>query len=121
MNKSIATGFLRLVTTGKVREAYEKYVSENFIHHNAWFKGDRQSLLEAMEESEKNNPVKIFDIKRMIEEGDLVSVHSHIRMNQDDRGMVVVHIFRFETGKIAELWDVIMPIPEENSNENGVI
>ena len=34
--------------------------------------------------------------------------------------MAVVHIFRFEGGRIAELWDLGMPIPEDSVNENGM-
>ncbi len=32
--------FLKMASDGKVREAYEKYVHSDFVHHNAYFKGD---------------------------------------------------------------------------------
>jgi predicted SnoaL-like aldol condensation-catalyzing enzyme len=31
-----------------------------------------------------------------------------------------MHIFRFDTGKIAEIWDFGQPVPEEPVNENGM-
>jgi hypothetical protein len=43
--KDIAISFLKLASSGKVREAYEKYVHPDFSHHNPYFKGDRESLL----------------------------------------------------------------------------
>ncbi len=49
----------------------------------------------AMEENAIKNPHKVFEVKRVIEEGDIVAVHSHIKQNQDDLGGAVVHIFRF--------------------------
>lgn len=47
-----------MVSSGQVREAYEKYVHPNFRHHNAYFKGDRESLLVAMEEAHIASPNK---------------------------------------------------------------
>lgn len=35
--KEIATAFLQLASSGKVREAYEKYVHPDFRRHNAYF------------------------------------------------------------------------------------
>ena len=48
--KEIAVSFLRLASSGKVRQAYEKYIHPDFRHHNPYFKGDRESLLKGMEE-----------------------------------------------------------------------
>jgi predicted SnoaL-like aldol condensation-catalyzing enzyme len=31
-----------------------------------------------------------------------------------------VHIFRFDKGMIAELWDIAMAVPAKNINENGM-
>lgn len=47
--KDIATSFLIQVSSGDVRKAYKQYVHLQFRHHNAYFKGDRESLLQAME------------------------------------------------------------------------
>lgn len=43
--KEIAESFLKLVSSGKLREAYHKYVHPEFHHHNPHFKGDRKWLL----------------------------------------------------------------------------
>ena len=95
--KNIATDFLKLASSGKVREAYEKYVSLDFKHHNAYFKGDRQSLLEAMEEASVKSPNKSIEIVRVLEDGDLVATHSRVlRADQNAPEIAVVHIFRFK-------------------------
>lgn len=119
-NKDKAVSFLQLVATGEVREAYRRYIGPEFIHHNPYFRGDADSLMLAMEENAAKNPHKILEVKRALEEGDLVAVHSHIKQTQEDIGAVVVHIFRFSNDLIVELWDVGQPIPEESPNENGV-
>jgi predicted SnoaL-like aldol condensation-catalyzing enzyme len=118
--KEKAVSFLQLVASGEVREAYSKYISPDFRHHNPFFQGDADSLMLAMEENAAKNPNKILEVKRVIEEGDLVAVHSHVKQKQDDLGGAVVHIFRFHNSLIVELWDVGQPIPENSPNENGV-
>src|ERR1700740_3534794 len=94
--KDIAIDFLRRAASGDVREAYRTYISPRFRHHNAYFKGDAESLMLGMEANAKQNPHKTLEIKHALHEGDLVAVHSHVRMNPGDRGTAVVHIFRFE-------------------------
>lgn len=44
-----AVEFLTLCASGKVREAYDRFVADGFRHHNPWFRSDRDSLLEAMD------------------------------------------------------------------------
>lgn len=118
--KDAAVGFLSLVASGKVREAYERHVAAAFRHHNPHFRGDAASLQSAMEENAARSPGKILEVQRAIQEGDLVAVFSRIRQSPEDRGAAVVHIFRFEGDRIAELWDVGQPVPESSPNENGM-
>lgn len=73
-----------------------------------------------MEENAKQNPNKVFTILRTISEGNFVVTHSHVQQNPEHRGAVVVHIFRLESGKIVELWDLGQPIPESSPNQNGI-
>ncbi len=44
-HRETAVSFLKLAASGKVREAYSKYVSPNFRHHNPYFRGDREALI----------------------------------------------------------------------------
>jgi predicted SnoaL-like aldol condensation-catalyzing enzyme len=118
--KERAVAFLKLAASGKVQEAFESHAGPRFIHHNPYFQGDAESLMAAMEENAAENPGKIFEVKRAIEEGETVVVHSHVKQHSEDIGAVVVHIFRFENDRIIELWDVGQLIPEETPNENGV-
>lgn len=118
--KEAAMDFLRLVASGKVGEAYRKYIGPEFRHHNAFFKSDAESLKAAMEENAAQNPNKVLEIHRALEDGDLVAVHSHIRQHPGDRGAAVVHIFRFQGDRIAEAWDVGQAVPESSPNELGM-
>ena len=118
--KQIATDFLMLASKGNSKEAFSKYVSKNFKHHNTYFKGDGESLMIAMEDNAMKNPNKVFDIKRAFQDGDLVATHSYVRQKPGDPGAAVVHIFRFESNKIAEIWDLGQAVPLDTGNENGM-
>ncbi|KAB2330833.1 nuclear transport factor 2 family protein [Cytobacillus depressus] len=119
-HKDQAVSFLQLVASGKVEEAYQKYIGPGFCHHNPYFRGDADSLMLAMKESAVQNPNKTLEVKHAIEEGEMVTVHSHVRQNPEDLGGAVVHIFRFQDNQIVELWDIGQPIPENSPNENGM-
>jgi predicted SnoaL-like aldol condensation-catalyzing enzyme len=118
--KARAIDFLLLASKGKIQDAYQQYIADDFTHHNSHFKGDGQSLKKAMEENHLQNPTKFLTIKHALQDGDLVALHSHVKMNPEDRGMALVHIFRFKNNRIAELWDLGEPIPAETVNENGM-
>ena len=56
--KESAIAFLRLASSGNVREAYNTYIHPQFRHHNPYFPGDRASLLAGMEENAVTFPQK---------------------------------------------------------------
>ncbi len=119
-HREIAISFLKLASSGKAREAYTRYVSPDFRHHNPFFHGDRESLMLAMEENATKNPNKKFEIKLTLEDRYLVVTYSHVQQNPGDPGAAVVHIFRFKNGQIVELWDVGQAIRQDSVNENGM-
>jgi predicted SnoaL-like aldol condensation-catalyzing enzyme len=119
-HKEAATEFLRLVASGNVREAFRRYVGPGFRHHNAFFRGDAESLMAAMEENAAKNPNKRLDVQRALQDGELVAVHSRVRQNPEDRGGAVVHYFRFQDDRIAEFWDVGQAVPADSPNEYGM-
>lgn len=111
--------FLNKVAFGDVQAAYDKFIAPNFVHHNQYFKGDRQSLLDAMIDAHKSFPNKSFEIKKAYEAGDTVITHSIVK--KDNADIVVLHIFRFENGQVVELWDVGQILDKNSPNENGPI
>jgi predicted SnoaL-like aldol condensation-catalyzing enzyme len=119
-NKDAAIAFLKLAASGKVHDAYSKFVGSGFKRHNPFFEGSAKSLMAGMEENARQNPDKFLEVKRAIAEGEFVAVHSHVQQNPGDLGAAVVHIFRFENGHIVELWDVGQPVPEKSPNAHGM-
>lgn len=117
--KEAAESFLRLASSGKVREAFWKHVHPNFQHHNAYFKGDRETLLAGMEEDAKQFPEKTYQTLRVLEEGDLVAIHGKVTHSPESQWSVI-HIFRFQDNLIIEEWEASQSLIEESPNENGI-
>jgi hypothetical protein len=43
-NREFSKSFLQLASSGQVQKIFLEYITEDFIHHNQYFKGDRDSL-----------------------------------------------------------------------------
>jgi predicted SnoaL-like aldol condensation-catalyzing enzyme len=118
-NKKSAVEFLKLVVAGKIDEGYQKYVDMKGKHHNCFFPAGFSALKKAMVDNHEQFPVRQFDVKNVIAEGNMVVVHSHLIPKEGDKGMVTVHMVRFDGDKIVELWDCGQSIPLDMPNADG--
>lgn len=118
--KEAAVSFLKMASSGNVREAYQNFVGAGFRHHNPYFEGSAGALMAGMEENARQYPEKALDVKLTIAEGDFVVVHAHVRHQPAEQGFATVHIFRFENGRIVELWDLGQPVLEDSPNQHGM-
>lgn len=118
--RETATTFLKLAASGKVSEAFAQYVSADFRHHNPYFAGDARSLKACMMEAHQKFPDTTLEVQHTFEEGDLVAVHSRVRHSAETPEIAVVHIFRFDQRRIAEMWDIGIEAPKNSPNENGM-
>src|ERR1041385_8732633 len=81
--KRIALEFDRLIASGQIRTAFERYTSPTFRHHNPYFKGDRDSLLLGLEKNAGQFADKFYEIQRPLEDGALVAIHARLRPRPD--------------------------------------
>jgi predicted SnoaL-like aldol condensation-catalyzing enzyme len=102
----------------QVKEGFDKYVGDKYIQHNPIAPDGKEAAVEVLGKALQALPGWTYEFKHAYVDGDIVVLHSHVRMKADDRGMAVVDIFRFEKGKIVEHWDVVQPIPEKSANNN---
>ena len=120
LRREAAVFFLQLSSSGKVREAFDRYIAPTFRHHNPYFRGDAASLAAAMAENAQQNPDKVYEVQHVLEDGDLVAVHGRARLNAVAPEMALVHIFRFENDRVVELWDIAQPAPSDSPNDHGM-
>jgi len=117
-NKQIATEFLQMAARGEAIEAVRQFCTSACKHHSPYFPAGMLALAKAMEDDAKRHPNKVVNRKHVLGEGDLVAVHSQV-VRQTGEQIAVVHLFRFEDGKIVELWDVGLQIPNDSPNTDG--
>lgn len=118
--KHAAVEFLKMASAGEVDDAYARYIAPEFVHHNQYFKGDRESLKRAMAEAHRASPNKMIDVKRVLEDGDfVVTISRVVRGDPEAPEIGVVHVFRFDGDKAVELWDFGQLLDRNSPNENG--
>ena len=65
----------------------------------------------AMQENTAKYPGMVLEIQRVLQDGNLVAVHSRIRLKPGDLGVAV---------DIAQLWDIGQAALENSPNEYGM-
>lgn len=121
-NKENALAFYEMVfNQHKLQEASDKYIGKEYLQHNPGVADGKQAFIDAFAPFLKEHPKSKATVKRVIAEGDLVALHVHSQLNDEDRGEAVVDIFRFDKdGKIVEHWDVIQVVPEKTESGRGM-
>jgi predicted SnoaL-like aldol condensation-catalyzing enzyme len=118
--KNAAIDFLQLTAAGRVDEAFARHAGPAFRHHNPYFASDAATIQAGMRANAAGFPQMEFEVQRALEDGALVAVHSRARMAPGMSNIAVVHILRFEDGKIAEMWDIGQAEPVPMANELGM-
>jgi predicted SnoaL-like aldol condensation-catalyzing enzyme len=118
--KEAAVDFLQMTAAGQVEQAFARHAGPQFRHHNPYFASDAASIKAGMLENAGRFPHMVFEVQRAIADGALVAVHSRARMTPDGPDIAIVHILRFEDGRIAEMWDIGQARPETMPNELGM-
>jgi predicted SnoaL-like aldol condensation-catalyzing enzyme len=98
--------------------AIEAYIDpDTYIQHNLGFASGRQTLVDALPAlQEAGGTVTIY---RVLEDGDLVALHSEY----DLFGMPTIgfDVFRFQDGKIVEHWDNLQEAVTETASGRSMI
>jgi predicted SnoaL-like aldol condensation-catalyzing enzyme len=118
--KETAMDFLRLTARGEVDDAFARYAAPDFRHHNPHFAADAATLRAAMKENAGRFPHMVFEVQRALGDGPLVAVHSRAVMEEGGQELAIVHILRFEDGRIAEMWDIAQAAPVPMANRDGM-
>lgn len=63
-----------------------------------------------------SSPSSIFEIKRILVDGNMVIIHLQGRKDKESRRTSMADIYRLENGKIVEHWDKLQSIPENCIN-----
>ncbi|MCX6215274.1 ester cyclase [Spirosoma sp.] len=121
INKSVIHDFYRrAVAQGDIAFA-ELVIADNYIQHSPALKPGKAGLLEALHLMKQmpKPPATSTPFLRLIAEGDYVV--TNLCFGWGGIQKVVVDIFRFENGKVAEHWDAVQDQPEKTLNGNAIM
>lgn len=120
-NKAIILDFYRRAVGQGDIAFVEEIIADGYIQHSKGVKPGKAGLLEALAYL-KQMPKPATTTKpfmRLIAEGEYVV--TNMAFSWDDAQKVVVDIFRFENGKVAEHWDAMRDVPETTLNGNALM
>lgn len=121
VQKSIIRDFYRRAIGQGDIDFADQIIADDYIQHslNPSLKPGKEGVLAAiayMKEIPKPTTTSP-PFMRLIAEGDFVV--TNLRFNWGGSTKVVVDLFRFQDGKLAEHWDVIQDQPETSLNDNA--
>ena len=121
INKSIIRDFYRrAVGQGDLAFA-EEIIADNYIQHSTSVKPGKAGLLEALGYMKQlpKPATTVTPFFRLIAEGDYVV--TNMSFDWGGQQKVVVDLFRFQNGKVAEHWDAVQNQPETTENGNALM
>jgi len=120
-NKETVLAFYDMAfNQSRLHEAMERYVGNVYIQHNPGMKDGKRGFIEYFEEMVRRFPDKRATFKRVVAEGNYVSLHC-LQEWRGDRKWIAMDIFRLDdAGKIVEHWDVLQAAPDSAANANGM-
>jgi len=120
-NKETVVAFYDMAfNQSKPREAMALYAGAEYIQHNPGVKDGKEGFIAYFEEMDRRYPGKRATFKRVIGEGNYVSLHCYQEW-PGDQDWIAMDIFRLDdAGKIVEHWDVLQVASENSANDNGM-
>lgn len=120
-NHERVLAFYRLgLVDRQAREAFERYVSPDFIEHKPEIPGGtRQATADFLAGIITDVPGARWEIIRSAAEGDLVFVHARMTPAPGAPSYALADIFRVEDCQIVEHWDVVGPPVEAAGNPHS--
>lgn len=93
-----------------------KALADGYVQHNPMVPNGKRGFVTFFKEIFSQQPGLKARIIRVATNGDCVWVNAHFTTHPEDRGFLVVDIFRVEDGVLVEHWDVMQEVPEVSLN-----
>lgn len=119
-NKKVVAAFIQAGINEKDPTAALKFLGDRFVQHNPSMADGVAAFATFLETLRTRFPNLHVEVKRMVAEDDLVVAHTHGVREPGELGSAIIDIYRLESGKIVEHWDVMQPVPENARNDNGL-
>ncbi|WP_405207149.1 nuclear transport factor 2 family protein [Aquimarina sp. LLG6339-5] len=117
-NKELIKSFMSDILMGKNSQKITEYINqEEYAQHNPNIWDGFDGLIKTIEQLVSQDNMFVYNkIHRIIGEGNFVLAQSEGAWN--GKPQVFYDLFRIESGKLVEHWDVIQEIPEKMAHNN---
>lgn len=93
----------------------ERFGSGSYTQHNRTMTDGLDGVLEAVGRTVKRFPEFGYDVRRVLADGDYVTITSHVTMKaahrgDDRKGLNISDTWRVVDGQLVEHWDSVEPI-----------
>jgi len=109
-------GMFRDVLQPLDADQVDRYISPDYIQHSPMAAPGRDSLKAFLRMVRAASPNSSQRLLRAFVDGDHVILHYHVKKDPDDRGFVVMDIFRLSNGMVVEHWDCVQDVPTHSPN-----
>ncbi|MET0885404.1 MAG: nuclear transport factor 2 family protein [Mycetocola sp.] len=104
-------------TQKRVQDAFAFLVAEDYIQHNPTIVDGPAAAVAALRPKFDGSPEATFEIQRILVDGDLAMVH--VKASRPGAAdAAVADIYRFESGRIVEHWDVLQTVPAQAAHDH---
>ncbi len=115
-NAALVLEFVRLLMNEHDFEAVrERFGSGQYVQHNHGIADGIEGVLTTIGDLVKRFPDYTYDVKHVLVDGDIVTLHSHATLRKQHRGnprkgFNIIDRWRVADGELVEHWDSIQPI-----------
>lgn len=109
-------GMFRDVLQPLDADQVDRYISPDYIQHSPMAAPGRDSLKAFLRMVRAASPNSSQRLLRAFVDGDHVILHYHVKKDPEDRGFVVMDIFRLSNGIVVEHWDCVQDVPAQSPN-----
>ena len=109
-------GLFREVLMPLDADQVERYIAPDYIQHSPMAAPGRDSLKDFLRMVHAASPHASQKLLRAFVDGDHVIIHYHVKKDPEDRGFVVMDIFRLTNGMVVEHWDCVQDVPAQSPN-----
>jgi predicted SnoaL-like aldol condensation-catalyzing enzyme len=117
-NRAVAVDFYRTAFAGEPERASSRHIGRHYVQHSPQYGDGSAAFIGFIRGMRSQYPDMSLAVKRVVAEGDLVVLHSHLTLAPGETGLALADFFRIKDGKVVEHWDVVQSVPDTSENSN---
>lgn len=120
-NAEIVKEFTQIVFNQKKLDMIDRYMKEDYIQHNPTVAQGREGFIAFAKGFTGRFPDLELQIRHIYQDGDIVVCHNLAVLIPGENENIVFDVYRLEDGKLAEHWDCIQHLTQEQIGNSAAL